>query len=115
MWNILLYNTPNGSYPVAEFIEKLSPKLQAKALQDIELLKEYGNTLPMPYSRAMGNGLFELRISQSGNNARIFYFFQIGNHIVLTNGFIKKTQQTPIKELEKALKYKQEYESRELK
>ena len=46
--------------------------------------------------------------------SRIFYFFYVGNKIVVTNGFIKKTQKTPQTEFEKAQKYKQDYERRHL-
>jgi phage-related protein len=43
---------------------------------------------------------------------RIFYFFYVKNTIVLTNGFVKKTQKTPKMEIELALKYKADYEGR---
>lgn len=114
-WELIFYKTKNGKIPTVEFIRGLPDKLKAKALKDLELLETYGNDLTMSYSRAMGNGLFELRILQSNNIARIFYFFREKNRIILTNGFIKKTQQTPPRELEKAFKYKQEYEQREAK
>jgi len=54
----------------------------------------------------------ELRIQVSGDAARIFYFFFIDQTIVLVDGFIKKTQKTPSGELEKALRYKTDYERR---
>ena len=109
MWHLTFYETHSGGCPVADFIKDLQPKLKAKALHDLDLLAEFGNQLSMPYSKAMGNGLFELRITQSNNTARIFYFFIQGENIILTNGFIKKTQKTPSKELAKALEYKQDY------
>lgn len=105
-WELIFYKTKNGKIPTVKFIRGLPDKLKAKALKDLELLETYGNDLTMPYSRAMGNGLFELRILQSNNIARIFYFFREKNRIILTNGFLKKTQQTPPRELEKAFKYK---------
>ncbi|QEH45884.1 type II toxin-antitoxin system RelE/ParE family toxin [Aggregatibacter actinomycetemcomitans] len=112
MWNLIFYETQSRRCPIAEFINGLSAKLQAKALHDLNLLQEFGNQLSMPYSKAMGNGIFELRITQSTNSARIFYFFTQGENIILTNGFIKKTQKTPKNELASALKYKQDYQSR---
>ncbi len=112
MWKITFYETLSGHCPIANFIDGLSPKLHAKALHDISLLQDFGNQLGMPYSRAMGNGLFELRISQSNNAVRIFYFFMRDEQIILTNGFIKKTEKTPTTELKKALVYKQDYEQR---
>ena len=56
-----------------------------------------------------------MRISASRDEARIFYFFLIENKIILTNGFIKKTQKTPRKEINRALEYKADYERRCLK
>ena len=61
-----------------------------------------------------GNGILELRITQSIHAARIFYFFTQGENIIITNGFIKKTQKTPKSELAKALAYKRDYQARNL-
>jgi len=48
--------------------------------------------------------------AQVGNNiSRILYFFVIGKKVVLTNGFIKKTQKTPQKEIELAKKYRKDF------
>ena len=55
------------------------------------------------------NGLYEIRIQQPNNIFRIFCFFDKGKLIVLANGFQKKTQKTPKKEIEKALKIMEEY------
>ena len=56
------------------------------------------------------DGLFEVRVELGSNIFRIFAFFDKGNLILLGNGFQKKTQKTPKKEIEKALKIKAEYE-----
>ncbi|MDG2914480.1 type II toxin-antitoxin system RelE/ParE family toxin [Bisgaard Taxon 10/6] len=114
MWNLLFYKTRTGNCPIADFIDELQPKLKAKALHDLDLLAEFGNRLSMPYSKSMGNGLFELRVTQSNNAARIFYFFMQGKNIVITNGFIKKMQKTSASELAKALEYKQDYQARNM-
>ena len=55
--------------------------------------------------------LFEIRVQQSRNVFRIFCFFDRGRLIVLANGFQKKTRKTPKKEIKKALKIKEDYES----
>jgi len=81
-------------------------------LGSIDILAEFGNELREPYSKPMGNGLFELRIKFAGNTTRIFYFFVAGSKIILTNGFVKKTRKTPPEEIELALKYKSDYEGR---
>ena len=54
-------------------------------------------------------GLFEIRIDIKGNIYRIFCCFDEGNLVVLFIGFQKKSQKTPKKEIEKALKIKAEY------
>ena len=112
MFEVNYYRTKNGKSPVADFIDSLEPKMQAKAVATIDILSEYGNHLREPYSKPMGDGLFELRIRFSDNIARIFYFFIIDNTIILTNGFIKKTAKTPKEEIALARKYKQDYERR---
>lgn len=57
------------------------------------------------------DGLYEIRVQQGSNIFRIFCFFDQGQLVILANGFQKKTQKTPRKEIELALKLKAEYES----
>ena len=59
----------------------------------------------MPYSDHLVDGIFEIRAKVGSDIARVLYFFVIGKKIVLTNGFIKKTQKTPKNEIESAKKY----------
>lgn len=115
MFDIVYYRLPDGKAPVAEFIRSLDPKMQAKAVWSIELLAEYGNSLREPFSKPVGDGLFELRIKFAGDITRIFYFFVINNTIVLTNGFIKKTAKTPRAEIDLARQYRADYERRRQK
>jgi phage-related protein len=61
------------------------------------------------------DGLFEIRIEFESNIYRIFCCFDEGKLVVLFNGFIKKSQKTPQKEIEKALKIKQEYFNSKIK
>ena len=89
--------------------------MRAKALGSIDILAEFGNTLREPYSKAIGKGVFELRIKFAGDITRIFYFFVRNNKIILTNGFIKKTRKTPPGEIALAQKYKADYERRQKK
>lgn len=112
MWEIEFYETKNGKSPVKDFIKGLDKNMKSKAVHEIELLEEYGNNLREPYSKYIANGIFELRIKFSSDISRIFYFFYVENKIILTNGFIKKTQKTPKSEIEKAIKYKEDYLSR---
>ena len=70
----------------------------------VELLMEFGPHLRMPHSRAMGGGLFELRPRGREGIGRVFYCFVIGQHVVILHAFVKKTPETPEKELKIARK-----------
>jgi phage-related protein len=112
MFDVQYYALPSGEKPVERFIDSLDLKMRVKAMGSIDILAELGNTLREPYSKAIGNGLFELRIKFAGDITRIFYFFVVDNRIILTNGFVKKTQKTPRGEIALAMKYKADYEGR---
>lgn len=70
----------------------------------VELLTEHGPSLRLPHSRAFGDGLFELRPRGRSGIGRAFYCFLIGKRVVVLHAFIKKSQQTPDKELNMARK-----------
>ena len=112
MFDIEFYRLPDGTAPVEEFLRGLDPKMRVKAVNSIALLEEFGYQLREPNSKALEDGLFELRIKFASDITRIFYFFRVGNRIVLTNGFVKKTQKTPEREMQLAKKYKADYERR---
>lgn len=115
MANVDFYRQLNGKAPMEEFLDGLDRLMLAKALQEIETLEKFGNRIREPHSKALGGGLFELRIRSEGNISRVFYFFLDGDNIILTNGFIKKSRRTPTKELALARKYKADYERRNKK
>lgn len=112
MWSIEFYEKENGKKPVQDFLDSLDVKMRAKAVHEIQILKEIGNNLREPYSKPIQDGIFELRIKFSSNISRIFYFFYVDKKIILLSGFIKKTQKTPKLEIEKAIGYKIDYERR---
>ena len=112
MFAVDYYDLPNGEKPVEQFIDSLDTKMKAKALGSIDILATFGHTLREPYSKSMGDGLFELRVKFASDITRIFYFFVVDNKIILTNGFVKKTRRTPPHELALARKYKADYEGR---
>ncbi len=114
-FEIVFYNKPDGSEPAKEFLLSLDKKLRAKTVMLIELLAENGSALREPYSKHLVDGIFELRAKVSTDISRVFYFFVFGKKIVLTNGFIKKTQKTPKNEIELAKKYRNDYLDRECK
>jgi phage-related protein len=112
MYEIIFYDSEDGRCPVQDFLDSLNPKLLAKTLRTIDLLEHNGSQLREPYSKKLENGIFELRTKQSSDITRVLYFFFVGEKIVLTNGFVKKSQKTPKAEKELAKKYKADYERR---
>jgi len=77
----------------------------------IELLIEHGPDLRLPHSRAFGDGLFELRPRGRSGIGRAFYCFVMNKRIVVLHAFIKKSQQTPERELNLARKRLKEIKS----
>ena len=84
-------------------MKTLTAPVYAKALRTLDLLEQNGPDLGMPFSKPLGDGLFELRV-RSGQEIRIFYVFHTHREIFLLHAFQKKTQQTPKNELEIARK-----------
>lgn len=106
------FEKSDGTYPAEEFILSQDFKMQAKLFMLLELLEVKGNELREPYSKSLGDGIFEVRAKQGTDITRVLYFFVVGRKIILTNGFVKKTMKTPKSEIETAKKYRAEYESR---
>lgn len=104
---VFFYKNPYGKSEVMVFLESLDFATQTKVLYTLKLLEEYGNSLGMPTSRALGGGLFELRAA----SIRLFYCFSYGKALILS-GFVKKTQKTPKSEIVNAMKKKNEWLTR---
>ena len=85
-------------------IEAWPVDVLADYARPIELLAQHGPSLRLPHSRAFGDGLFELRPRGRSGIGRAFYCFLLGKRIVVVHAFIKKTQETPDKELKLARK-----------
>lgn len=110
---VLFYDKPDGTEPVKEFLLSLDIKMRAKVLREIQLLSTNGPELREPYSKPIGDNIFELRTKVGSDITRVLYFFVVGRKIILTNGFVKKTDKTPKREKDLALKYRAEYMGRE--
>jgi len=85
---VIFYKTADGKCPVQEFLDSLPGKVAQKLVGTEEI--------------------WECRIQFGSNAYRIFCFF-IGNTVVLTHGFAKKTQKTPIHEIERAAAYRRDF------
>ena len=112
-YEVVFYDWPDGTEPAKGFLLSLNTKMRAKMVKEIQLLEENGPAIREPYSKPVGDGIFELRAKVGTNITRVLYFFFVGQKIILTNGFIKKTDKTPPGEIAKAKQYREEYFRRE--
>ena len=108
-FTVLPYEKENGEAPVEDFLNSLDVKMRAKMFGMIGILQEKGNDLREPYSKPLGDGIFELRCQFGNNITRVLYFFYYERRIILTNGFIKKTQKTPPEEIKLAKQRRADY------
>ena len=112
LFEVEYYEKSDGTYPAEEFILSQDIKMQTKLFRLLELLELKGNELREAYSKSLPDGIFEIRAIQGNNITRVLYFFVVDKKIILTNGFVKKTQKTPENEIVLAKKYRKDYELR---
>ncbi len=86
----------------------LTPKEQEKIQYGLLLLKTQ-DRLPFKFVKLIQDGIYELRTEYGGNIFRVFFIFDEGHIVVLFNGFQKKSQKTPINEIDKAIRIKEAY------
>jgi len=111
MFETIFFKTSRGDKPVLEFIKDIDNiKDRAKVFSYLDRLEKDG-FLPEPYSKSISGirKLRELRIKSSSNVYRIFYFISTGGKIILLHAFSKKTQKTPKREIEIAIKRMNEF------
>ena len=94
----------------SEFLKKQPVKVQNKIFKIIEAIETL-ERVPSNYLKMLvgTNGLYEARIQLGSDIWRVFCFFDNDKLVILLNGFTKKTQKTPKKEIEKALQLMQKY------
>ena len=109
MFDVEYYEKGDGTFPAEEFILSLDTKMQAKMFRELELLETFGNELREPHSKPLGDGIYEIRAKVASDITRVLYFFVVNKKIILTNGFVKKTQKTPDSEITLAKKYRKDY------
>ena len=93
-WSIEYY-----SKAVEQTILRLPPGLLARYVRLTDVMLECGPALGMPHTRAMGGGVFELRVKGQEGIARVFYGTAVAQRIVMLHVFIKEFQKTPQREL----------------
>jgi phage-related protein len=107
-WRISFYS-PALEREILEF----PARFVARFLRYAERMEVYGPDLGMPHTRAMGQGLFELRLKAAEGISRVFYCTLVGRRIVMLHQFVKKSEKTPPKELAIARKRMKEVKDAE--
>ncbi len=96
---------------VEDQIEQMSPKLQARMVKLLEMMAKHGANLGPPHTKAMGNGLFELRAKAQEGIGRGLFCYLHGQHIYVLHTYVKKSQKTPKSELKLARDRQREVQS----
>ena len=93
-----------------DFFNTLDNEAKKKFNWTLKLISTV-DRVPVKYFRHIedSTGLYEIRVESGSNIYRVFSFFDKGQLVILINGFQKKSQKTPIKEIEKAEKLKKQY------
>jgi phage-related protein len=106
----IFFQTEAGGEPVRAWLKNL-PAADRKSIGDDIQKAEYAWPLGMPVSRALGNGLYEIRTSLTSHRiARVFFYISQPGYMVLLHGIIKKAQKTPADDLALARKNKRLHE-----
>ena len=106
---IKFYKTALGKCPVEKFLNSLTAKAAQKVTWVLSAIEEL-NFVPKKYLKKLaGQDLWECRVDFGGNTYRLLGFFYKGAKIILTNGFMKKTNKTPDEEIKLANKYRDDF------
>jgi phage-related protein len=112
MYSVEFVETKSNRIPFKDFIDELSLTEQADVFASINKLCEFKNKnliVPSNITKYLRDGIFELRVKHKNRITRTFYFYYIDRKIIITHGFIKKTEKVPKIEIEKALKFRSEF------
>lgn len=91
-----------------DFIESLNENESRKVFYVLDMLKTQ-QRVSEKFVKYIKEDIFELRVEYNGNIYRVFFIFDMGNIVILFNGFQKKSQKTPKNEIEKAIQIKKDY------
>ncbi len=97
-WKIIYYTTPSGDKPVKDFLD-IYPRAKVKALRILYYIEEFGLSFAIPHIKKLsGTPLWEIRILGE-DSIRILYVTKQEKKVILLHAFVKKTEQTPRKEI----------------
>ena len=113
MRRVIYYENATGNNPVDDFLRSLTVRQFEKVTWVLKLLREVPLVSRQYFKKLIGtDDIWEVRIDSGSDTFRILGFMEKGNFVVLTNGFAKKTEKTPSKEIKIAEQRKADYERR---
>jgi len=108
--SVQFYKTSDGKCPVEDFLDSLPGKVAQRITWVLSLIEEL-DIVPSQYFKKLhaAENIWECRINHAGNTCRLLGFFYGQQYLILTNGFIKKTQKIPATELLIAFERKKDF------
>ena len=107
--NIVLFREDDGTVPLLEWLDGLSPQAVAKCHVRLERLREIGHELRRPEADYLQDGIYELRVSVRRVQYRMLYFFHGRTAAVVSHGIVKG-RLVPLQEIERAVRRKLKFE-----
>ena len=89
-FELIFYETSDGQKPVEDFLLGLDMKMRAKMIHMMEILEDKGVELREPYTKPLGDGIFELRCKQANNITRALFFFILVEKLLLPMVLLKR-------------------------
>jgi phage-related protein len=113
MRQVIFYKTARGESPVEDFLYSLTVKQQKKIAWVIGAVRDLPFVHRDYFKKLTGtDNIWEVRIDSGSDTFRLLGFMDKGHLVILTNGFVKKTERTPPTEIRLAETRKKDYESR---
>ena len=110
---VVFYVLPAGGCPVRDFLDGLPPKVCRKAFWTLEAVQAFGRASSQYFKCLVGtDGLYEVRVTAHRGDLRLIGFFGPRSKFILLNGFLKKTQETPQREIAVAQQRRKDYLAR---
>jgi len=109
VFSVNFYKTSSLKCPAADFLDSLTGKAAQKVTWVLKLIEETPKVPKEYFKKLLPYDIWEVRIRFSGEKYRILSFLYNNSQLILTHGFVKKTQKTPKNEINKALAYREEF------
>ncbi len=108
-WNIIFYEKPNGRIPTKIFLDSLTNQEYIYVEHEFDRLREFGHELGRPYFGYLRDDIYELRVKTKNKQLRFLCFFYGDQLIVVTHGFVKKSDKVQDNQIKKAIEYRKNF------